>query len=86
MRPPCGRQHSPTDSIDRATARTYAAQYLARIGAHRDHPGLSWSISTTPTTIRVEVSSPLDLPLVPPGWTDDSRVTGRAAAFVEVSE
>ena len=72
--------------IDPVAARAYVADYLARIGAHRDYPGLRWAISTTPTAVQVSVSTPLELPFVPPGWTDDTTVTGRAAAFVEVSE
>ena len=72
--------------IDPVVARTYVADYLARIGAHRDYPGLVWTISTTPTAVQVSVSTPLDLPLVPPGWAGSSRVTGRAAAYVQVSD
>ena len=72
--------------IDPVVARAYVADYLARIGAHHDYPGLVWTISTSPTAVQVTVSTPLDLPLVPPGWTGDSTVTGRAAAYVVVSE
>ena len=72
--------------IDPVVARKYVAEYLARIGAGRDYPGLVWRVSTTPTAVNVEVSSALDLPLVPPGWTGDSRVSGRSAAYVVVSD
>ena len=72
--------------IDPVVARAYVADYLARIGAHRDYPGLRWTLSTTPTAVQVSVSTPLELPFVPPGWTGDTLVSGRAAAYVEVSE
>jgi hypothetical protein len=70
--------------IDPAAARRHVSAYLRQIGAHRDYPGLTVRVSTTAESVTVRVSSPLELPLVPPGWTDGTRVTGHAAAYVQV--
>jgi hypothetical protein len=72
--------------IDPGEARRHVAAYLRQTGAHRDHPGLSVRVRTTADSVTVRVSSPLALPLVPPGWTSSARVTGHAAAYVQVVE
>jgi hypothetical protein len=72
--------------LDPAEARRHVAAYLRRVGATRDHGRLGFRVRTTVDSVEVEVSSLLALPLVPPGWTDRTTVTGRAASFVEVVE
>ena len=73
-------------AIDPGLARAYVADYLDRMGARRDHPGLVPEVTVRGDSVQVVVHAPLELPLVPPGWTSGSRVTGRAAAFVAVSD
>jgi len=70
--------------IDPEVARSYVAEYLDRIGAFRRYPGLDYRITTTVDAVEVTVTTPLELPFVPPGWLDEASVTGRAAAFVQV--
>ena len=70
--------------LDPAVARAYAAAYLADAGAGR-YPGLRWDVRTTADAVQVQVSAPLELPLAPPGWRGGT-VTGRAAAYVAVSD
>ena len=70
--------------LDPAVARSYAAAYLAQTGAGR-YPGFRWDLRTTADAVEVEVSAPLELPLAPPGWRGGT-VTGRAAAYVAVSD
>ncbi len=70
--------------LDPVVARDHVADYLARTAAGQ-YPGLRWDISTTPDSVEVEVSAPLELPIAPPGWVGGT-VTGRAAAHVAVSD
>lgn len=72
--------------IDPVAARAYASDYLRSLGAQQAYPGLQLRVVTTQDTVRVRITTPLDLPLTPPGWTDSSRVSGNAAAFVTVGE
>jgi hypothetical protein len=70
--------------LDPAAVRARVAAYLREVGAFRTHPGLSFRVRTTAETVEVQVSSPLDLPLAPPGWAERTRVTGSAASYVQV--
>jgi hypothetical protein len=70
--------------LDPAVARGYAAEYLARTAAGR-FPGLRWDVRTTVDSVEVEVRATMELPIAPPGWSGGT-VTGRAAAYVEVSD
>ena len=72
-------------AIDPELARSYVADYLARLGARRDYPGLVPEVRVRDDSVEVVVSAPLELPLVPPGWTRGSRVSGKATAFVAVT-
>ena len=58
-------------------ARAEVAAYLARSGRA---PGLRWRVTTTADSVRVEMSAPLDLPLVPPGWSGRTTVASEAGA------
>ena len=73
-------------AIDPELARSYVADYLERLGARRDHPGLVPEVTVRGDSVEVVVHAPLELPFVPPGWTSGTRVTGRASAFVAVSD
>jgi hypothetical protein len=69
-------------AIDPALARVHVADYLARSGRPA---GLRWRVSTTADSVRVELSGPLDLPLVPPGWSGRTTVASEAGAVSIVS-
>ncbi len=70
--------------IDPGLARAHVAEHLRAVGAHHAYPGLSYRVRTTSDSVEVVVSTPLDLPFSPPGWAERTRVTGTAAAFVQV--
>lgn len=70
--------------LDAAAARSFAADYLARTAGGR-YARLRWTLRTTADSVEVEVSAPLELPIAPPGWYG-AMVTGRAAAYVAVSD
>jgi type II secretory pathway component PulM len=72
--------------IDPLAARAYSAAYLRALGAHQHYPGLQLQVVTSLDSVQVRITTPLDLPLVPPGWDDGARVTGRAAAYVTVGD
>src|SRR4051794_40499511 len=70
--------------IDAAAASRYVAEYLRDSGASARYPGLTWTVSTSTTTVVVRVAAPLDLPLRVPGVGESATVTGDAAAVVVV--
>jgi hypothetical protein len=72
--------------LDPVQARRHVAAYLQQIGARRSYPGLTYRVSVTEESVEVRVSTPLDLPLAPPGWAESAVVTGTAAALVQVLE
>lgn len=72
--------------IDAAAAKAYVDDYLRSSGALGRYPGLSWTVTTSATSVLVRVEAPLDLPLQVPGIADDVMVRGSAAAVVVVSE
>lgn len=72
--------------IDPQAARQHVREYLAGVDAFVRYPGLTYRVHTAADSVQVQVSTPLDLPFVPPGWVTRTRVTGRAAAYVHVSD
>jgi Flp pilus assembly protein TadG len=72
--------------IDAAAARRYVEDYLRDSGAIAHYPGLTWTVSTSATTVLVRVAAPLELPLRVPGVDESATVTGDAAAVVVVSD
>ena len=72
--------------IDPAVARRYVADYLRATGAARQYPGLAYDVEADRDRVVVRVSTPLELPLAPPGWERRPTVSGTAASFVLVSE
>jgi Flp pilus assembly protein TadG len=72
--------------IDAVAARSYVETYLRDSGATEHYPGLSWTVSTSDTTVVVRVAAPLDLPLRVPGVEERTTVTGDGAAVVVVSD
>lgn len=73
-------------SIDPLVARALVERHLSATGVRRELPGLRYRVTTTADTVHVEVTTRLELPLVPPGWLDDTRVAGDAAAIVQVTD
>jgi hypothetical protein len=71
--------------IDPEVARRYVADYLAATGAARRYPGLSYVVVAGTDRIVVRVTSPLDLPITPPGFDRRATVSGTAASVVVVS-
>ncbi len=69
---------------DPPAAAAHVADYLAAVGAHDDHPGLSYDVVCDGTRVTVTVSARLDLPIVPPGWDPETRVAGRSSAIAPV--
>lgn len=69
--------------LDPAQARALVADYLRGVGGSR-YAGLRYQVFTTPDSVTVRVTAPLALPLAPPGWGNDTRVTASAAAYTEV--
>jgi type II secretory pathway component PulM len=72
--------------IDPLAARAYSAEYLRSLGAHRHYPELRLRVVTGVDSVQVRISTPLELPLAPPGWARDTRVSGHAAAYVTVRD
>ena len=72
--------------IDPLVARRYAAEYLAGSGAARRYPGLSYDVRAGADRVVVRVSTPLELPITPPGWDRRPTISATAASFVLVSD
>lgn len=71
--------------IDPVVARRYVAEYLAASGAARRYPGLSYDVAAGADRVVVHLSTPLDLPITPPGWERRPTISTTAASFVVVS-
>lgn len=72
-------------TIDPQVARQHVREYLSGLGAFSRYPGLTYRVRTSGDSVQVQVSTPLDLPFTPPGWTSETKVTGRAAAYAQVN-
>jgi hypothetical protein len=73
-------------AIDPAAAAQHVASYLHGSGAMDRYPGLRYQVTTRDTTVLVEVSTPLELPLHLPGLPLTTRVTGAAASQIVVAD
>jgi len=71
--------------IDPELARRFVADYLSATGAATRYPGLSYAVEAGTDRVVVHVTSPLDLPITPPGWDSSSVISGTAASVVVVS-
>lgn len=72
--------------IDVGVAARYAAGYLDRVGARGHYPGLRLEVGASGGSVTVRLVSPLELPLVPPGWSERHLVSAESAAFVVVTD
>lgn len=64
--------------LNNQRARGAVANYLA--GAS----GVRWQVASRGTKISVRVVKNLTLPLVPPGWMDDTVVSAQATALLRI--
>lgn len=71
-----------------ALARAAVADYLNRIGARSDYPGLTYAVRLEPAhnSVVVEVRAPLDLPLTIPGSPQRPVVGTVGSAVVQVED
>ena len=72
--------------LDPVAAREQVAAYLGRIGAHGRYAGLRYTVTATEGSVQVRVTTPLELPFAPPGWSERTDVSGTAEAIVRVGE
>ena len=63
-------------ALDKRRAAHVVGDYLAR------QDNLQWQVGADDTLVTVRLSRQLDLPLVPPGWMDSTRVTAEATALL----
>lgn len=66
-----------------AQARAAVTSYLKEVGAYADYPGLTTDVAVSSTTVTVELSAPVDLPLSVPGSPDRPLVGATGAAVVD---
>jgi hypothetical protein len=71
--------------IDPELARRFVADYLRQTGAATRFPGFGYAVETGADRVVVHVTSPLDLPITPPGWDSRPVISGSAASVVLVS-
>ncbi|QYJ04246.1 hypothetical protein KUV85_00765 [Nocardioides panacisoli] len=69
-------------ALSRAEAHAAVRTYLREVGARRDHPGLTYTVSVSADRIVVRVTAPADLPLQLPGGAIDTTVTSTGSAVV----
>lgn len=68
--------------LSRAEAHAAVRTYLRDVGAHRDHPGLRYTVTVQGERIVVRITAPADLPLQLPGTQVDPSVTAAGSAVV----
>ncbi len=67
--------------LTQAQADAAVRAYLRDVGAHREYPGLTASVTVTGgDTVRVRLSAPLELPLTFPGSPEGSQVSATGSA------
>jgi hypothetical protein len=71
--------------IDPELARRFVAEYLRDTGASGRYAGLRYVVETGADRVVVHMTSPLDLPITPPGWDSSPVISGSAASVVLVS-
>mgnify|MGYP006864796654 CR=1 FL=1 len=66
-----------------AQARAGAQDYLTRVGAYRDFPGLRLAVVVRADAVLVTVSAPVDFPLTLPGGPSGALVSATGSAIVD---
>ena len=69
--------------LTESSARAAVRDYLADVGAYRDHPGLSYVVRVTGARVEVSLTATLDLPLGFPGVDGTVEVTGTGSAIAD---
>ena len=70
--------------IDPEIAAQAVRDYLRRIDAYADHPGLRFNVSVRESSVVVDLRAPLDLPITVGGVTETTvSAIGSAAVMVE---
>lgn len=68
--------------LDPRRADALVGDYLRAAAATVEN----WSVTTSDDKVQVRVSRSMQLPLVPPGWFESTRVTAEAAALLRVAD
>ena len=74
------------ESVDVSSARRHAMAYLDAVGAAMSYRGLAVEVGTSRGAVTVRLSTPLELPIAPPGWEEAPVITARAAAVVRLGD
>ncbi|MFC0626589.1 Tad domain-containing protein [Kribbella deserti] len=75
----------PTADIDPEAASRLTAEYLDAVNATASFDDLTWSTVVEGQTVVVTLTTTVDLPFEPPGWTTTREVAATAAAIVTLS-
>ena len=57
--------------------------YLTRVGAYGEFPGLRFEVAVRDDRVVVRVSAPVDFPLTVPGGPQDTRISATGSALVD---
>jgi uncharacterized membrane protein len=76
-----GIGHGDLD-LTAARARAGVAEYLRKVGAYADHPGLSAQVTVRGDAVVVRISSRIDLPFSVPGGPEAAGVGSTGSAVV----
>lgn len=70
-------------ALTEAEARAGVRDYLTRVGAFAEFPGLGYQVVVRDDRVVVTVSAPVDLPLTLPGGPSTARVSATGSAIVD---
>lgn len=70
--------------IDPAVAHEHVVDYLAAAGAAGEFPGLRFVVRTEGASVTVRLAAPMDLPIPPPGFADQTTVVAESSSVVLV--
>ncbi|WP_344234799.1 Tad domain-containing protein [Kribbella hippodromi] len=71
-------------TIDPEQAARLTADYLNQTAATTKFGNLTWSVDVEGTTVKVRLTSTVNLPFEPPGWPGASDIASEAAATVPI--
>lgn len=69
--------------LDPDQTAAQVADYLRTTQAAAHFPGLTWQVTTSEAAVTVEMSAPINLPLVPPGWVGSAQVNAASSAVAD---
>ena len=73
-----------SSAIDPVVAREHATAYLDQVDADAHYEGLRLEVGVSSGAVTVRLSTPLELPIAPPGWEDAPVIVAESAALVVV--